>query len=67
MFKKLYKKFYKKKTQKKQHSAPFNKPLKYINKTEGVTVKFIDYNSNDQSHLIKHSYIYNGVKGGFYV
>jgi|APSaa5957512535_1039671.scaffolds.fasta_scaffold844676_1 hypothetical protein len=67
MFKKLYKKIYKKKPQEKPHSTPSEKPLKYINNTQGVSVKFTDHNGKDQSHLIKHSFIYNGVKGGFFV
>ena len=67
MFKKLYKKIYKEKKQEKKEKIHPGKPLKYINNTEPVTVKFIDHNGIDQSHLIKHSFIYKGVKGGFYV
>ena len=33
----------------------------------GVKVRCFDSHGKDISHLIKHSFVYNGVPGGFYL
>ena len=70
-FKKRFKKRFKKKLQNKIQNKIHNRDqprVKYANTTvTPYTIRYTDYNGNDLTHLVKHSYCYKGVPGGFYV
>ena len=36
-------------------------------KDNGVKIKCLDSNGKDISHLVKHSFVFDGVPGGFYL
>jgi len=63
-FKKLWRK---KEVQKKKLYRPKRmETFKFI-PTNNVKVRCIDSQGKDITHLVRHSFVFNGVPGGFYV
>ena len=66
-FKKLWDwKFKGKKLERKKRMRSF-KITKINHDTSKIKIRCFDYRGNDLTHQLKHSYVYDGVPGGFYL
>ncbi len=56
----------KKQKKKKLYRTKRMESFKFI-PTNNVSVRCTDSQGNDITHMLRHSYVYKGVPGGFYI